>query len=242
MGLIALEDLRVIIQPKVSLRNLFFMLTYAYDLPDFRREAADLDLGDDLFEFIVLIFVRQVEQLVRRGIYRAYVTREENDPYLRGRLMLTEHLQQNAVHVQRFYERTVEFTADILENRILKYTLWLLSRMEFCQEHLRQQIRRAASAFAEVHLAPVAPADCDRVLYTRLNTAYRSRINLARLLIQHLSLEGRPGATQFASYLFDMNKVFELFVARFLESHDLDEFRERCNRFGNGFGAIALAG
>lgn len=219
VGVIALSDLRLIIEPKVHLQNLFYMLTYAYDLPDFRRETIELAEGDDLFEFVVVIFLRQVEQLIQRGICRAYVTYDENHTFLRGRLLLADHLQRNALHVQQFYQRTAEFTADVLENRILKYALWALSRLDFCQRDLRQQLRRALSAFTEVRLMPVVPSDCDRVLYTRLNAAYRSRINLARLLMQHLSLESRTGSTSFAAYLFDMNKVFELFVARFLESH-----------------------
>ena len=133
--------------------------------------------------------------------------------------MLADHLQRNSLHIQRFYQRTSEFTADVLENRILRYTLGLLSRLEYRGRDLRQQIRRVASAFSEVSLTPITPADCDRVVYTRLNAAYRTRINLARLLIQHLSLEGRAGPTEFATYLLDMNKVFELFVARFLAGH-----------------------
>ena len=223
VGMIVLDDLRILIEPKVSLQNLFYMLTYAYDLADFRREAVALASSEDIFEFIVVIFLRQVEQLVRRGIYRAYITEEENQPYLRGRLLLADHLQRNALHMQRFYQRTSEFTADVLENRILRHTLGLLVRLEYQEPGLRQQIRRVASAFAEVSPAPIAPADCDRVVYTRLNAAYRPRINLARLLIQHLSLEGQAGSTQFAAYLLDMNKVFELFVACFLASHFADD-------------------
>jgi 5-methylcytosine-specific restriction enzyme subunit McrC len=219
VGTIVLSDLRVIIEPKVSMQNLFYMLTYAYDLADFRREAVPLATGEELFEFIVVIFLRQVEQLVQRGIYRAYITEEGNQPFLRGRLVLADHLQRNVLHVQRFYQRTSEFTADVPENRILRYTLGQLSRLDYRERDLRQQIRRVASAFSEVSPMPIAPADCDRVVYTRLNAAYRTRINLARLLIQHLSLEGRAGPTEFATYLLDMNKVFELFVARFLASH-----------------------
>ena len=219
VGTIVLSDLRVIIESKVSLQNLFYMLTYAHNLADFRPDVDPLAASDDLFEFIVIIFLREVERLVQRGIYRAYITEEDNHPFLRGRLVLADHLQRNALHVQRFYQRTSEFTADVLENRILRYTLGLLSRLEYRERDLRQQIRRVASAFAEVSLTPIAPADCDRVVYTRLNAAYRTRINLARLLIQHLSLEGRAGSTEFATYLLDMNKVFELFVARFLASH-----------------------
>jgi 5-methylcytosine-specific restriction enzyme subunit McrC len=222
VGIIATGDLRILIEPKVSLQNLFYMLTYAYELPDFRRESAELATGDDLFEFIVVIFLRQVERLVRQGIYRTYITHEEDDPFLRGRLLLAEHLQRNAVRVQHFYQRTEEFTPDVLENQVLKHTLWLLSRVEYSQPALRQQIRRVASAFVEVSPVFIAPSDCDRILYTRLNLAYRSRINLARLLMQHLSLEGQTGSTQFAAYLFDMSKVFELFVARFLENRFVD--------------------
>lgn len=219
VGAIVLGDLRVILEPKVSLHNLFYMLTYAHDLADFRRETVELAPGDEIFEFIVVIFLRQVERLVQRGIYRAYITEEDNHPFLRGRLMLADHLQRNALHVQRFYQRTSELTADVLENRILRYTLWLLSRLDYRERDLRRQIHRVGSAFAEVSLAPIAPADCDRVIYTRLNAAYRTRLNLARLLIQHLSLEGRAGSTEFAAYLLDMNKVFELFVARFLQEY-----------------------
>ena len=102
VGIIVLDDLRIHIEPKVNLQNLFYMLTYAYDLADFRREAVALASSENIFEFIVVIFLRQVEQLVRRGIYRAYVTEEENQPYLRGRLLLADHLQRNALHMQRF--------------------------------------------------------------------------------------------------------------------------------------------
>ena len=219
VGTIVLGDLRIVVEPKVGLDNLFYMLTYAYDLAEFRNEITTLDIGDDIFECIVVIFLRQVERLVRRGIYRTYIEQQDNHPFLRGRLLIADHLQQNAVHPQRFYQRTNEFTADVLENRILKNTMALLSRLDYTRPNLRQQVRRTTSAFSEVSLVPVVPSDCDHIIFTRLNAAYRTPVNLARLLLQHLSLEGYAGETPFASYLFDMNKVFELFVARYLQSH-----------------------
>lgn len=216
VGIIVLRDLRLIIEPKVSMQNLFYMLTYAHDLHGFRDEMTELVTGADLFEFIVVIFLRQVEQLIRRGVYRTYVSEEKNHTFLQGRLVIADHLRRNAVHAQRFYQRNNEFTTDVLENRILTYTLWLLSRLDFRQSALRRQVRRVLDVFGEVSLVPILPVDCDRVVYTRLNSAYRTRINLARLLLQHLSLEGQSGPTEFATYLFDMNQVFEVFVARYL--------------------------
>lgn len=219
VGTIVLGDVRIFIQPKVPVENLFYMLTYAYRLPEFRREEAGLGVSEDLFEFIVRIFVRQVEALVRRGIYRSYISYDENQPFLRGRLLMADHLRRNAVQVQRLYQRINEYTADILENQILKFTLWQLSWRDYRQPELRQDLRRTLSAFSEVSLAPVVSSMCDQVIYTRLNSAYRIPIHLARLLLQHLSPEVRPGETPFMAYLFDMNKVFEQFVARFLQEY-----------------------
>lgn len=216
VGVIALDGVRILIRPKMPLDNLFYMLTYAYDLPQFREEQTDLAAAEDLFEFVVDIFVRQVDALVRRGIHRAYVDREENGRYLRGRLLMAQHLHSNQLLQNRIYQQRNEYTEDVLENQILRHTLARLTRQNYRQSHLRQRLRRTLLAFAGVEPAPIRPSDCLGVHYNRLNERYRSRINLAHLLLQHLSLEGRAGKHRFFAFLFDMNQVFELFVAHYL--------------------------
>jgi 5-methylcytosine-specific restriction enzyme subunit McrC len=216
VGVIALDNLRLRIAPKVPLTNLFYMLTYAYDLPLFRDEAAPLAVGDDLFEFLVAIFVRQVDELARRGIQRGYVALEENAPTLRGRLLLGEHLRRNALQPVRFAQRFNDFTADLLENRILKAALWHLSSAVYDQPELRRRVRRALAAFADVTLLNGRTAASAPVVYTRLNARYRTPVNLAQLFLRHLSLEGRPGEEPFMAYLLPMAEVFERFVARYL--------------------------
>lgn len=219
IGVIVADGLRLHIAPKVPLTNLFYMLTYAYDLPLFRDEESPLAIGDDLFEFLVEIFVQQVDGLVRRGIHRGYVDWDENAPYLRGRLAMGEHLRRNSGQPVRFAQSINTFTADLRENRILKFALWRLAGAPYRDEELRRRVRRALSAFAEVSLVAVEPEECDRVVYTRLNARYRTPINLAQLFIRHLSLEGHAGETPFMTYLLSMPGVFELFVARYLSAY-----------------------
>ncbi len=182
IGVITIDGLRIHIQPKTPLTNLFFMLTYAYELAKFRDGESPLAAGEDLFKFLIKIFVKQVDHLVRKGIYRGYVDFEENHPYLRGRLLLARQLQTNAAQLTRFHQRTNELTADLRENRILKFTLWQLSRASFDDAVLRRQLRRTLSAFSEAPLAPVSPADCDRIIYNRLNGAYQTPINFGATL------------------------------------------------------------
>lgn len=219
VGVLIMGSVRIVVEPKTPVENLFEMLTYAYDLPQFRREEAPLTESAELFHFIIRIFAGQVGQLLRQGIYRRYVDLEENQSFLRGRLLLDQQVQRNAVRADRFYQQLNEYTADVLENRILKYTLWQLSRLATLDSRLRRRLRRALNGFADVSLVRVSGTDCLDVLYTRLNNRYQTPINLAHLLLEHLSLEAKVGGVSAASFVFNMNEVFERFVAYYLREH-----------------------
>ena len=216
IGVIFSEGVHIRIEPKVPIANLFYMLTYAKKLDYFRDQQAPLGPSEDLFAFIVQMFVSQVDRIVRQGIQRGYIDLEETHPYLRGRLLLGDHLRRTVVRPGLFHQRTNEFTADLPENRILHETLNRLGRAPGLGSPLRRHIRRAASAFAEVPYAAVKPADCDQVIYTRLNERYRPAVMLARLLLQYLSLESHTGRTPFATYLLPMHTIFEEFVAAYM--------------------------
>jgi 5-methylcytosine-specific restriction enzyme subunit McrC len=216
VGQVVVGDVCVVIDPKTPVDNLFYMLTYAYRLPRFQREPFTFGVSEDLLELVVLIFARQVENLVRRGIYRSYIAREENLPILRGRLLMNEQLCRNPVQLHRFFTRRDEFTADVLENRLLKAVIFLLSRLTYRQPDLRRRLRRLLRAFDQVSHQSIARDDFDRVSYGRLNQHYASVHSLARLLWEHLSLESYEGEESFISYLLHMWRVFEVFTAEYL--------------------------
>lgn len=207
--------LDILIAPKVPIHNLFYMLTYAHQLVDFGRDPSPLATGEDIFDPVVDIFVRQVDDIARRGIHRGYVDREESAAWLRGRLLVARQVRRGPVAVG-FEQQTNEFTADLPENRILRAALGLLVRARFRDPALGPRVRRALIAFDEVSSEGITAADCDRVVFTRLTERYRSPINLARLFLRHLSLEGREGETAFVSFLVPMPRLFEQFVARLL--------------------------
>jgi len=216
VGQIIVGDVCIVIEPKTPVNNLFYMLTYAYKLPLFQREPFPFGVTENMLEMIILIFARQVETLVRRGIYRGYMVWEENLPILRGRLLVDKQVRRNPVQLHRFFTRRDEFTADVLENRLLKAVLFLLSRLEYRQPDLRSRLWRLLRSFDEVSLRPIVRDDFDHVLYGRLNQHYASIHNLARLLWEHLSLENCEGEHAFVSYLLHMWQVFEVFVAEYL--------------------------
>jgi 5-methylcytosine-specific restriction enzyme subunit McrC len=216
IGDILSAGLHITILPKVPIHNLFYMLGYATEGERWDQPPLPIGHTPALLPFIVRIFVSRVDRLVRQGIQRGYIDIDESHRYLRGRLLMGDHLRQTVARPGLFHQRTNEFTADLPENRILKAALDRLERTPALGAELRQRLRHAGAAFGEVPSVPITPADCDRVVYTRLNERYRSPIQWARLLLQNLSLEARRGPTPFATYLLPMHSVFERFVAAYL--------------------------
>ena len=211
------SPLHIQIEPKVPLDNLFYMLTYAHELGTFGRDEAPLAAGASIFDAVAKIFIRQVDDIARRGIHRGYIEYEEDAAWLRGRLLVGRQARRGPMALG-FHQQTNEFTADVLENRVLRAALELLARVRFRDPELGPGARRALLAFAEASPGATA-ADCGRVVFTRLNERYRSPINLARLFLRYLSLEGQSGNTPFVTFLVPMHQLFERFVARLLRDH-----------------------
>ena len=64
----------------------------------------------------------------------------------------------------------------------------------------------------EVSDASLRGDDLQRIHYSRLNEHYRPALGLARLLLDNLTLVDRRGATTAASFMVNMNDLFERFV------------------------------
>ena len=77
---------------------------------------------------------------------------------------------------------------------------------------VRQELRRLRSAFDMVQLGAYRRGVVPAIRYTRLDEHYRPAVELARLIIENSSLELFGGKVSGASFLIDMNVVFEQFL------------------------------
>ena len=217
-GAVPLPSGRVIyIEPKVGIANLWHMLTYAYDLLELRREAVGLGTAEDLVESVVEVFSKQVEGLIEFGLLRSYVEHEENLLAMRGRLNVVEQVRRNLVARHRLACRYDEFTTDVAENRILRYTLFRLLRARLWRARVRQRVDRCERRMDEARLEHIEERHFGELRFTRLNERYRTPLALAGLLLQMLSLTHRPGEHRQEPLLLDMPRVFERFLQRALE-------------------------
>jgi len=205
------------LSPRFGVGNLFYLLTYAHRLANFKPDAAWYEESSDLLALLVKIFVENTEDLIRKGLYKAYFAREGNHKLVRGKVLLPAHLKENRWRKDRVYCQYAEATADVLENQILKFILALLASQTYRLENLKERLQVSYRYLDEVSWTPVQVEALSRVVYNRLNEHYRTVLSLCELFLRNLSIQSRPGGVKFFSFLLDTSRVFEQFVAGILK-------------------------
>ncbi len=217
VGVLALPSgRRLEIAPKVPVRSLFFMLAVASELPSpFLDAAAEFAELDELLEFIAVTFADLTEERIARGLYRAYVEREENLTAVRGRIAVAADLRRNHVLRHRTSCRFAELTEDVPENRVVRQVAHLLAGW-VRRPPLRLRLWRIDHALGSVAPTHLPAEAVDRFTYGRLNEEYRPLHRLCKLVLDWASFADAAGPFAFRAFLLDMNRLFERFVTQVL--------------------------
>jgi 5-methylcytosine-specific restriction enzyme subunit McrC len=201
-------------RPKVSVGTLFSMLAVAYDLDvPLGDEAAGLDAFDQLLAFVVNHFVGLVDARLTAGMFRDYVEVEDNLLAVRGRIAVADDVRRNAILRHRTWCRYTEFTHDVPDNQIIRQVVHLLTGWPL-PPRLVGRLRALDAMMGNITPTSFSADVLDRFRYDRMKEGYRTIHSYCRLFLDGLSLENRRGATDFRTFLIDMNALFERFVAR----------------------------
>lgn len=223
IGYLPLSDnLSLRIDPKVPISNVFGMLEYAYQLKSFRFFDGLTDMGNiaGLFESLALILSRMIMERCHKGLYCNYVEHDDPLPYLRGRINVAGSLRA-ACHgsVQLSCEYT-EHTANVIENKVLAYTLSLILRHGIRREDVRREIRQSYFAISgPVETTEVEASDFVNLFYNRLNEDYRPMHGLCRFFLEQSGPAFCDGDHKLMPFVLDMASLFESFVAEWLKQN-----------------------
>jgi 5-methylcytosine-specific restriction enzyme subunit McrC len=207
------------LRPKIELSNLFRMLEYAFRLRSFKFLEGYFQSQSlsEFYERLANVLAQRVLDRSRKGFYRSYISATEQSSYVRGRLN-TQHLIQKpwAVNPECAFE---EHSADIDENRILAWTLFVIARSGMCSERVLPTIRRAYHSLQSfVSISPYRPQDCLNRSYSRLNEDYQPMHLLARFFLENTGPTHIIGEHQMIPFLVDTAHLFELFISEWLKA------------------------
>jgi 5-methylcytosine-specific restriction enzyme subunit McrC len=212
----------------VPVASIFGMLEVAYKLKSFNILEGETAVGslEEIYERIASILARRVNDRFRKGLYRGYIQRNDDLQYVRGRIDIRGNIRNAVLTAPRLHCRYEELTADLEENAILLWAIYLASRGGLKREQVKQQVRQAyRNLTGGVSLEPKVARDCVGRVYHRLNYDYKPMHGLCRFLIEQTGPGTNIGNYDFLPFCLDMPKLFEEFVAEWLNENLPDNLR-----------------
>lgn len=218
VGAVVTPDVEILVRPKVPMHSLFLLL--GAGLPPDAWKPATFAFGTDpnLLAAMAAFYARTAEQAVGRGLRRDYRHEEDRLVTLRGRVDIAGQLRTPGM-VAPVACRFDEYTADIVENRVLKAAARRLLRLPGVRPGTRRLLERLLVHLDEVSDATVDAASVDRIVFTRLNRHYEPALRLAALVLRHTSLLDRVGSADASAFLLDMPTLFQRWLTDRLARH-----------------------
>ena len=168
-----------------------------------------------LLEVFIRQFLQSVNHLVKRGLRSEYVRREDNQAFMKGKLMPSRQLQHNLLQQHRFYVEYDEYLQDRPVNRLIHSALIKVASLT--QSNASQKLCRELSfAFNDVPPSRDVKQDFTTMRLDRGMDHYRQPLDWARLILEGFSPLASHGRVQAMSLLFPMEAVFEAYVGSVL--------------------------
>ncbi len=202
--------------------NLLYMLAFTRRIPIRERDLAGLRLQKlPLLEALLRIFVERLLEELRQGIEHAYVIREENSRFVRGKLLLSEHVRHNVSRKDRVFVAYDDFVPDIWLNRILKATCARLVGLTSVTR-TQQRLQEATFYFEGVRDVPIRRYHFGKVFLSRNAERFRELLDFCWVVLIESSPAPSFGLSHTFSLLFPMETLFEEFIARFIKRYSED--------------------
>ena len=220
---------------RIPIQNIYYMLLYAWNrLP----EGSNIDVlgvpSPDLPNLLAKVLLEGVRHILRRGLDRGYIENDEDLNRPRGRIQLSNTIARGLLSRAMIACSTDDLTHDILQNRILKFTLEHLTRTEDIHLKLREALMVTTESLADVSSIEITARDFGRIELHGNNAFYGFLLRVCELI--YSSLMPAPGKSRFRfrDVLADpqtMGVIFQYFVRNFYKLEQ-QEFSVKADSFG----------
>ena len=226
------------ILPKISnddndnLNIFIYMLIYSYDIKVHNEDLSNsLNLkSNNILEVFIQMFAKNLFLQFQKGIYKKYITEQDNLTTLRGKYLINENLKYNFIK-NKIYCEYDEFSEDNKLNQFFLYAIKTLLKYTKNKKLLKQ----CELVLNEVSYKHFDIENID-IHFDRLNQRFKESFEFALLLLKKLIPSFSKDKIGFA-FLFNMNILFEEFIGRIVKESFDDVVLPKINK---DFGYLSL--
>lgn len=190
------------------------MLRSMKDFPSKVFNDANLKIDQmNLYEVFINMYLQEVRRLIKHGIKSAYISKEDNNNFFKGKLLTNQHIRKNIIHKERFYVSYDEFHPNRPENKLIKSTLFKLQKLTTSAKNSKE-IRQLLTAFETVDLSSNYSLDFSKIQINRNTQDYEILMKWSKVFLFNKSFTTFSGSSTSRALLFPMERVFESYVAQ----------------------------
>lgn len=183
----------------------------------------------DIFEIFITMFLEELSQLIKKGIKADYLSKEENSYYLKGKLKLNSHLKHNLLNKEKFFVEFDEYSSNRVENKLIKTTLLKLYQISKLLDN-KQRLREFIFVFEDIDISTNINHDFKQCKLDRSMVNYLEILNWCQIFLNNESFCPYKGDDIAHALLFDMNLLFESYVAHYFKKQYPDREVKTQNR------------
>ena len=233
-GILNFDNQDFYILPKIANYNdeqnlniFIYMLMYAYDVKLSNEQIANCaNQEHTILEVFVQMFAINLLNELKKGLYKEYLTKQDNLPVLKGKYLINENLKYNFTK-NKIYCEYDEFSENNSLNQFFLYAIKYLQKFVNDKKLLKQ----CELIFDEIEYKSVDINRVETINFNRLNVRFKTSFEIALLLLRQSIPLFHKDKKSFA-FLFDMNVLFEKFMARIVKSLDYDAKIQNQDNFG----------
>lgn len=205
---------------EIPIRNIYYMVLYAFDNVKNKSVIDGKSYEKDYTSSHVIIdlFLNEVSKIIKNGIYRNYISVEEESIFIKGKLDVKRNAVKKSSKKITNYD---EFSSDLIENEIIKYTLnkILFSNLK---QNQKKKAKNQYSLFHEVSYKSIDDSSYDKISFNRLNKSYSFALQLSIFINKKIIPMNSKGKLQFINIFEDeetMSIIYEAFLRNFYSIH-----------------------
>lgn len=205
---------------KIPIRNLYYLLLYAWDVLDIAETVQVSDVpSEHTLDLLAFVLSHATERLMKRGLDREFLETKVQSTAVRGSIDFAESVASGAVMRRQLTCTTDELSSHVLQNKIIKSTINRLVASENLHSEIRGDLRRLHSRLEGMSEARLSPGIFARVKLHRNNRDYQVLMSVCRLVYENCGIDSATGNVAFFDFTQDEKKMrvlFEAFVRNFL--------------------------
>lgn len=234
-GILNFDNQDFYILPKIANHNdeknlniFIYMLMYAYNVKLSNEQIASCaNHKHTILEVFVQMFAINLLNELKKGLYKEYLTKQDNLPVLKGKYLINENLKYNFTK-NKIYCEYDEFSENNSLNKFFLYAVKYLQKFVNDKKLLKQ----CELIFDEVEYKSVDINRVETINFNRLNVRFKISFEIALLLLRQSIPLFNKDKKSFA-FLFDMNVLFEKFIARMVKELDNNAKIQNQDDFGD---------